>query len=323
MIPGRLTVIAEAGVNHNGDEALAHELIDVAARSGADAVKFQTFDPALLVSGHAETTPYQRDRGGAPDQQSLLAALTLPTKAWVKLRDHAEERGTHLPQHTVRPGECATARRSRGGCDQDVLRRAHKHTVSPGHRGLRATDAGVHRDGRRGRGGCSRLCNVGVAVRDLPALRVGVPCPHRPGQPQGDPRTRQAARDPGRLVRPHARLHERRRCGRPWRHSAGEACDHRPLAPRADHAASLEPDELAAYVAVVRTHRPPSVTGSNDACRQRSRTPRSSVALACGSRSAWRATPSAQTMPSPCDLSSGCRRPSWSQALGCSSGKRR
>jgi len=93
MIPGRLTVIAEAGVNHNGDEALAHELVDVAARSGADAVKFQTFDPALLVSGHAETTPYQRDRGGASDQQSLLAALTLPSGAWVELRDHAEELG--------------------------------------------------------------------------------------------------------------------------------------------------------------------------------------------------------------------------------------
>lgn len=92
-LTGPLTVIAEAGVNHNGDETLAHELIDVAARSGADAVKFQTFDPALLVSGHAETTPYQRDRGGAQDQQSLLAALTLPTEAWLELRDHAEKLG--------------------------------------------------------------------------------------------------------------------------------------------------------------------------------------------------------------------------------------
>jgi N,N'-diacetyllegionaminate synthase len=90
---GRLTVIAEAGVNHNGDEALAHGLIDVAARSGADAVKFQTFDPSLLVSAHATTTPYQRDRGGAQDQQSLLAALTLPSEAWVELRDHAEGLG--------------------------------------------------------------------------------------------------------------------------------------------------------------------------------------------------------------------------------------
>lgn len=88
-----LMVIAEAGVNHNGDLALAHELIDLASRSGADAVKFQTFDPALLVSGHADTTPYQRDRGGAQDQQSLLAALTLPTEAWAELRDHAVSLG--------------------------------------------------------------------------------------------------------------------------------------------------------------------------------------------------------------------------------------
>ncbi len=93
MTPGALTVIAEAGVNHNGDEALAHDLVEVAARSGADAVKFQTFDPALLVSGHAETTPYQRDRGGAIDQQSLLEALTLPTGSWAELRDHAEGLG--------------------------------------------------------------------------------------------------------------------------------------------------------------------------------------------------------------------------------------
>lgn len=89
----RLTVIAEAGVNHNGDLALAHQLIEVAARSGADAVKFQTFDPALLVSEHAKTTPYQRERGGADDQQSLLAALTLPTEAWGELRDHADNLG--------------------------------------------------------------------------------------------------------------------------------------------------------------------------------------------------------------------------------------
>jgi N,N'-diacetyllegionaminate synthase len=91
-VTSRLTVIAEAGVNHNGDPTLAHELVDVAAEAGADAVKFQTFDPEVLVSP-PQTTPYQRDRGGASDQQSLLASLTLPAEAWVELRDHAVERG--------------------------------------------------------------------------------------------------------------------------------------------------------------------------------------------------------------------------------------
>lgn len=87
-------VIAEAGVNHNGDLALAHELVDVAAQAGADAVKFQTFDPAKLVSGAAASTPYQRRQGGATDQRSLLQALTLPQSAWAELRDHAAEAGT-------------------------------------------------------------------------------------------------------------------------------------------------------------------------------------------------------------------------------------
>ncbi len=86
-------VIAEVGVNHNGDVDLAHRLIDVAVASGADSVKFQTFSPDKLVSSTAATTPYQRDRGGSSDQRSLLEALTLPETAWAELRDHARERG--------------------------------------------------------------------------------------------------------------------------------------------------------------------------------------------------------------------------------------
>ena len=86
-------VIAEAGVNHNGDLALAHRLVDIAASSGADAVKFQTFSPDKLVSSTAATTPYQRDRGGSSDQRSLLESLTLPETAWAELRDHATGSG--------------------------------------------------------------------------------------------------------------------------------------------------------------------------------------------------------------------------------------
>jgi N-acetylneuraminate synthase/N,N'-diacetyllegionaminate synthase len=92
--PGDVYVIAEAGVNHNGDVDLAHQLIDVAVRSGADAVKFQTFSPDKLVSSAAASTPYQRERGGSADQRSLLEALTLPRSAWEELRDHATEGGT-------------------------------------------------------------------------------------------------------------------------------------------------------------------------------------------------------------------------------------
>ena len=86
-------VIAEAGVNHDGDVQVAHRLVDVAADSGADAVKFQTFDPATLVAVDARTTPYQQRAGSELTQSQLLEALTLPQEAWRELDAHARERG--------------------------------------------------------------------------------------------------------------------------------------------------------------------------------------------------------------------------------------
>ena len=52
-------IIAEAGVNHNGDIEIAKKLIDVAKESGADAVKFQTFKAELLVTDTAPQADYQ------------------------------------------------------------------------------------------------------------------------------------------------------------------------------------------------------------------------------------------------------------------------
>lgn len=55
----RTVIIAEAGVNHNGDLALAHQLIDVAAEAGVDYVKFQTFSADRLVIPGANKAEYQ------------------------------------------------------------------------------------------------------------------------------------------------------------------------------------------------------------------------------------------------------------------------
>lgn len=86
-------IIAEAGVNHDGDVDVAHRLITIAAESGADAVKFQTFAPESLVAAGAGTTPYQQRAGGVLTQAEMLASLTLPPDAWVDLSHHARESG--------------------------------------------------------------------------------------------------------------------------------------------------------------------------------------------------------------------------------------
>ena len=87
-------VIAEAGVNHNGDVSLAHRLVDVAAEAGADAVKFQTFDPDRLVSPAARKAAYQvANTGSTESQLEMLRGLVLPEAALAPLAAHARERG--------------------------------------------------------------------------------------------------------------------------------------------------------------------------------------------------------------------------------------
>ncbi len=61
LMSNRVFIIAEAGVNHNGDINLAKKLIDIAAKASADAVKFQTFKAQNLVSKNAQKASYQKE----------------------------------------------------------------------------------------------------------------------------------------------------------------------------------------------------------------------------------------------------------------------
>jgi len=70
-------IIAEAGVNHNGDPGLAIDLVDTAARCGADAVKFQSFSADKLVAPSAEKAEYQKRETGDGNQHAMLKALEM------------------------------------------------------------------------------------------------------------------------------------------------------------------------------------------------------------------------------------------------------
>ena len=86
-------IIAEAGVNHNGDLEMAHRLIDAAVDAGADAVKFQTFTTERVISRSAPKANYQVETtGGTESQFDMVKALELPGEAFAQLMAHCQER---------------------------------------------------------------------------------------------------------------------------------------------------------------------------------------------------------------------------------------
>lgn len=86
-------IIAEAGVNHNGSEDMAFALVDAAVAASADAVKFQTFKAEKLVTRQARKAAYQQVQTGEGDQFAMLKALELSDEAHRRLAAYCAETG--------------------------------------------------------------------------------------------------------------------------------------------------------------------------------------------------------------------------------------
>lgn len=89
----RCTIIAEIGVNHNGDLGLAKELVDAAAEASADVVKFQVFTPEAVIARSAPKADYQKaTTDAAGSQLEMVRKLALGDQAFWDLRRHCEQR---------------------------------------------------------------------------------------------------------------------------------------------------------------------------------------------------------------------------------------
>lgn len=87
-------IIAEAGVNHNGDLEMARRLVEVAAQSGADFVKFQTFKADRLVTRQAAKADYQRQLTAEDESQyDMIRRLELTPEMHVALIEHCARQG--------------------------------------------------------------------------------------------------------------------------------------------------------------------------------------------------------------------------------------
>lgn len=90
----RVLIIAEAGVNHNGNIEIAKRLVDEAKKSGADVVKFQTFNVAKLASRFAKMADYQKENLGIEEsQKEMLSKLALNQEQYVDIAEYCSKIG--------------------------------------------------------------------------------------------------------------------------------------------------------------------------------------------------------------------------------------
>ena len=90
-------IIAEVGINHNGNFKKAIRLIDLAKKAGADIVKFQIFEPELMVTSYAKKAGYQKKNSKDNEKQiSMLKKYTLTNNEHSKLYDYCKKKKLYI-----------------------------------------------------------------------------------------------------------------------------------------------------------------------------------------------------------------------------------
>lgn len=93
MNKDRVYIIAEAGVNHNGNIQIAKEMVDVAVSAGVDAIKFQTFNSEKLVCRNARKAEYQLENTGFKETQlDMLKSLQLSQENFIELKKYCDKK---------------------------------------------------------------------------------------------------------------------------------------------------------------------------------------------------------------------------------------
>ncbi len=86
-------IIAEVGVNHNGDLDLAKKMIDIAKECGVDIVKFQTGNAEMIISKNAPKAEYQKaTTGSSGSQLEMVKKISLPLESFAELKEYCDKR---------------------------------------------------------------------------------------------------------------------------------------------------------------------------------------------------------------------------------------
>jgi hypothetical protein len=228
-------IIAEAGVNHNGDLDRALAMVDAAKAFGADAVKFQTFTTENVMTRSAEKAEYQKRQTGEGSQFDMVKKLELDEAAHRAIVRRCDEIGIEFMSTAFDTGshelllglgikriKIPSGEITNWPFIRDLLRADLPIILSTGMATMDEID---------GTGG-ERLCHALAAVPDNPALHVKLSCRLWRCEFARDVQHCRTLLDAGRLFRPYIGHRSLYRRGRPGRNDHRKTFHARQKPPR-------------------------------------------------------------------------------------------